>query len=97
MECVEHLSKHLSTQILLARDDMFDALSMAMGAGPAEAVAAMHVFYTLSEAASGGSPPYLAHMKKPDAIANIKGISNLSKVSPEDRDMAEKLYNHLTA
>ena len=96
IECVKHLSKHLSTQMFLAREDVFDTLILAMGAGPDEASAALSVYYTLSEAGSGGSPSYLGLMKKPEAISTVKGLSHHQKLSEEDRNKAEKLYEHLT-
>ena len=87
----------MSTQIFLAREDVFDALTMAMGAAPPEASAALSVYYTLSEAPSGGRPTYLAAMKKPDALANIKSLTVNPKMSAEDKTIAEKLYEHLNS
>jgi len=96
VECVEHLSKHLSTQILLAREDMLTALGAAFAAAPAEGAAAMHVYYSLSEAETGGSPPYISVMKKPRTLENLKKLIDNPKLAAADKEKAEKLYSHLS-
>jgi hypothetical protein len=82
---------------LLARDDVFQALSFALAAAPPEASAALSIYYTLSEVETGGSPPYLSAMKTQLALDNVKSLSSNAAMSEEDRKKAEKLYAHLTA
>ena len=95
-DCVQHLSKHLSTQIMLVRADMLEAMAMAMGAGIMEATSALVTYANLSEATTDGHPPYLGQMKTPLALANIKGLCNHPKIGKEDKALAEKVYAHLT-
>jgi hypothetical protein len=93
---MKHLSRYQSTQILLARDDVFQALSYALAAAPPEASAALAVYYTLSEVETGGNPPYLSGMKTQFAIDNLAKLSSNGSMSEEDKKKAEKLYAHLT-
>ena len=59
VETIKGLSQYLSTQILLARDDVFMAMIAAMNAAPPEASAALSIYCGLSEMETGPALPYL--------------------------------------
>jgi len=95
VECVMHLSRYQSTQILLARDDVFNAITAAMAAAPPEASAALKVYLSLSETETGGRPLYLGSMVRETTMKNLKSLSENSKMSEDDRSKAVKLMAHL--
>ena len=57
IETFKGLAVHLSTQVLLAREDVYKVMVAAMNAQPPEAKAALAVYALLSEVESGSFPP----------------------------------------
>ena len=95
VETIKGLSQYLSTQILLARDDVFMAMIAAMNAAPPEASAALSIYCGLSEMETGQVPPYLGSMSRPEALQTLKILKETQKLSQSDREKAGKLLEHL--
>ena len=95
VETIKGLSQYLSTQILLARDDVFMAMIAAMNAAPPEASAALSIYCGLSEMETGQVPRYLGSMSRPEALQTLKILKETQKLSQSDREKAGKLLEHL--
>lgn len=94
VETVQGLSRYQSTQIMLARDDVFQALAAALKAAVPEATGAMLVLANLAEVESGQLPTYATQLASA-VSANLAEFCENPKIAEPMREKAKLIKVHL--